>query len=226
MKYLWLSVLCALLLRATVSAHVLDEYVQASQLKLAPNGVGIELRLTPGVAVADRVFAMIDRDHDGKTSKAEEEAYAQRVVKDVAFELDGQQTPLTLTSFQFPSKNEMKDGVGVIQLDLWANASLRAGGDHQVSFRNNHVPQFSTYLANVLVPASEAVRITGQERDALQHRIQVNVSVTSVEPPVSLITAPVAESRWPLVLMSIVGLSLLSVIWLAIKFSLRKQIPS
>jgi hypothetical protein len=226
MKHLYLSLFCLCVLHATVSAHVVDEFVQAAQLTLASNGIAIELRLTPGVELADRAFAMIDRDGNGKISPAEEEAYARRIMHDVTLEVDQQRMALTLKGAQFPSKSDMKAGVGVIRLNLWADASLRNAGEHQTLFRNNHLPQLSTYLANVLVPTTEGIRITGQQRDVLQQELQVNLRVNSADAPVPLQIAPVARSLWPKILMSITGLALVISIWLALRFAAPKQIPS
>jgi hypothetical protein len=205
---------------------VLDEFVQAAQLTFASNGVAIELRLTPGVELADRAFAMIDRDGNGKISPAEEEAYARRIMQDLTLEVDRQRMALTLREIQFPSKSDMKGGVGVIRLNLWAEASLRNAGEHQTVFRNNHLPKLSSYLANVLVPSTEAIRITGQQRDARQQELQVKLRVTSADAPVPLSIAPVARLLWPKVLMSVTGLALVSIIWLALRFRAQKQIPS
>src|SRR4051794_5158342 len=105
-------------LQATAAAHVLDEYVEAAQLALAPGGVRVELRLVPGVFVADRVYALIDGDGDGQVSAAEEQDYARRVMQDVTLEVDGRRAPLVLKGSEFPSRREMKEGVGAIRLDL------------------------------------------------------------------------------------------------------------
>jgi hypothetical protein len=154
------SLFCLFVLHATVSAHVLDEFVQAAQLTLGSDGVAIELRLTPGVELADRAFAMIDRDGNGKISQAEGEAYARRIMQDLTLEVDRQRMALTLREIQFPSKSDMKAGVGVIRLNLWAEVSLRNAGEHQTVFRNKRLPKLSSYLANVLVPSTEAITIT------------------------------------------------------------------
>ena len=179
MKRLLACCLCAFAFQATAAAHVLDEYVQAAQIALAPGGARVELRLIPGVQVAERVFALIDSDGDGKISAAEEQAYARSVMRDIALEVDGRQAPLALTGVEFPSRREMNEGVGAIRLDLAAETDLRAAGEHQLSFRNEHLPELSVYLSNALVPATDAVKITGQQRDALQHELQVDFLVLS-----------------------------------------------
>lgn len=173
------SLLCAFALQATAGAHALDEYVQAAQVALAPEGVRVELLLTPGVFVAERVFAMVDVNVDGEISTAEGEAYARRVLQDVSLEVDERRVPLALKGLEFPSRREMEAGVGAIRLDLSAEADLSAAGEHHLSFRNEHLPEFSVYLANALVPATDAIRIDGQQRDALQHELRLGFQVLS-----------------------------------------------
>jgi hypothetical protein len=56
---------------------------------------------------------------------------------------------------------------------------LGAAGEHQLSFRNDHLPKLGVYLANALVPETDAIKITGQQHDALQHELQVNFLVLS-----------------------------------------------
>jgi hypothetical protein len=174
LKRLLACCLCAFAFQATAAAHVLDEYVQAAQIALVPGGVRVELRLIPGVQVAERVFALIDSDGDGQISSAEEQAYARRVTEEIALEVDGRRTSLALTKVEFPTRREMNEGVGAIRLDLAAEADLGAEGEHRLSFRNDHLPEFSVYMVNALVPATDAIKITGQQRDALQHELQVN----------------------------------------------------
>ncbi len=176
----WVAcVICAFAVQATAAAHVLDEYVQAAQVALAPDGVRVDLRLIPGVEVADRVFAMIDADGDGQISPAEEQAYARRVLRDVSLEVDGQRAPLALTSIHFPARREMNEGLGAIRLGLAAKAPLGTAGEHRLFFRNDHLPELGVYLANALVPATDAINITGQQRDPLQRGLRVGFRVLS-----------------------------------------------
>lgn len=210
MKRLLFCLLCACALRIAASAHVLDEYVQVAQIALAPDGVRVELRLIPGVQVADRVFAMIDVDGDGQFSSAEEQAYARRVLQDIAFEMDGRRAPLVLTAVQFPSRREMSEGMGAIRLNLASPSDLDAVGEHQLSFRNDYLPELGVYLANALVPTTDAIKITGQQRDELQHELRVGFRVLPADARV--------WPRWTGVLLF--GLCL------ALFFSQRKRLRS
>ena len=46
-------------------AHRLDEYLQATSFVVDGDHVEVQMRLTPGVEVFDRVLAAIDADGDG-----------------------------------------------------------------------------------------------------------------------------------------------------------------
>jgi hypothetical protein len=173
MKRLLASVLCAFALQATVAAHVLDEYLQLAQIALAPGSVRVELRLIPGVKVADRVFALIDVDGDGEISPAEEQAYARRVLRDIVLEADGRRASLALKGVQFPSRREMNEGIGTIHLDLAAETGANVAGEHQLFFRNDHLPELSVYLVNALVPGTSEIKISGPARDPLQRQMRI-----------------------------------------------------
>jgi hypothetical protein len=178
MKRRLACLLCVLAFPAAAAAHVLDEYLQVAQIALAPGGVHVELRLIPGVLVAERVFGMIDVDHDGQISNLEEQAYARRVLQDIALEMDGRRTPLALTRVEFPSRREMNEGIGAIRIDLAVTASLGVEGDHQIFFHNDHQPELSVYLVNALVPTTHEIKISSQERDPLQREMRLSFQVT------------------------------------------------
>lgn len=213
MKRLLACVLCAFAFQATAAAHVLDEYLQVAQIALAPGGARVELRLIPGVQVADRVFAMIDVDDDGQISSAEEQAYARRVLQDIALEVDGRRAPLALTGIHFPARREMNEGVGAIRLDLAAEAALGAAGEHQLSLRNDHLPELGVYLVNALVPTTSEIKISGQARDPLQREMRLSFHVT---PPDTHAPRP-----WTGVLMLCLCLVLLFPQWKHLRQYLR-----
>ena len=78
------------LLSVDGQSHNLDEYLQAARLLLVRDRVALELDLTPGVAVAPGIIAIIDQDADAAISSEEARAYAQTVMSDVRLSLDGQ----------------------------------------------------------------------------------------------------------------------------------------
>lgn len=174
MKRVLSGLFLAWCLTVPAQAHVLDQYLQVAKIGLSHEAVQIELHLIAGVQVADRIFAMIDVDGDGRITPEEEQAYAQRVVQDLALEVDGRRVPIALLRTQFPSRSEMYEGVGEITLELTAQTKIGIAGTHQVSFRNRHLPELGVYLANALVPATNDIAINGQERDALQRELRIS----------------------------------------------------
>ena len=85
------------LLSVDGQAHNLDEYLQAARLSLVRDRIALELDLTPGVAVAPGIIAIIDRDADAAISSEEARAYAQTVMSDVRLSLDGHAIGVRLT---------------------------------------------------------------------------------------------------------------------------------
>jgi hypothetical protein len=67
------------------------------------------------------------------------------------------------------ARRAMNADIEAIRLACTAEAAWGTAGVHQLAFRNNHVPERGVYLANALVPTTDAITITGQYRDALEH---------------------------------------------------------
>ena len=214
MRRLLFCLLCVCAVHIRGSAHVLDQYLQVTQIALGPDGARVELRLIPGVQVADRVFALIDVDGDGQISPGEEQAYVRRVLQDITLEIDGRRAPLVLMGVRFPSRQAMNEGVGAIRLDLASEAALSTAGEHQISIRNEHLPELGVYMANALVPTTDAIKITGQQRDALQHGLRVDFRVLSVDPR--------AWPRWTTVLLFGLCLTVLLPQWKRLRALLRR----
>ena len=174
---------CLLIGLATdASAHRLDEYLQATRVSVAANRIEISIDLTPGVAVADQVLAVIDRDRDGHVSHAERDAYAQRVLKDIRIAFDEKVLALSLVDASFPALHEVKGGMGVIRIKATATTEPLAAGNHALSLTNAHLPAISVYLVNALVPKVPAIRITRQTRDEHQKTYRLEFSVSSSPP--------------------------------------------
>ncbi len=159
---------------AALSAHRRDEYLQAARLAIEPDRVELQLDLTPGIALADRVIAEIDRDRDGVVSDAETRAYASAVQQDLALDLDGHGLPLALRESRAATAESMSKGEGTLQLRWQAALPPLADGTHRLTFRNRHHNDIGVYLANVLVPASDRVGVTAQDRDVDQREFTVD----------------------------------------------------
>jgi hypothetical protein len=164
-----------LAMASSLWAHRLDQYLQATMLSIEKNRVQVFMRLIPGVAVSQAVIAGIDSNGDGVISESEQRAYAERVAGDVSLSVDGTSPTPRLMSVVFPKIEEMREGVGEIQITF--SADLPGGGrNRRIVFENHHQSKISAYLVNCLVPSDPSVRIVSQNRDKLQSFYQVDVS--------------------------------------------------
>ena len=176
---LTLAVVAVLTLAASgVSAHRLDELLQASRIGITGDRVDLELDLTPGVAVADAIVKDVDQNHDGIWSDDEQRAYVVRVLRDVRLAADGSVLPLTLTSFTFPPIEACREGVGVIAIR--ASSPLQSDrGAHTLTLNNGYRIDSSAFLANALVPDSDRIAIHAQRRDGRQSELAIDYSVAA-----------------------------------------------
>jgi hypothetical protein len=149
---------------ATVSAHRLDEYLQATILSVERDRIQAFMRLVPGVAVYSAVLASIDTNGDGVISDAEQHAYAERVLHDLSLSVDGHALKLQLLSVDFPKLEEMKEGLGEIKIEFAANLTP-GGANRKIAFENHHQPRISAYLVNCLVPRDRDIQIVAQNRN-------------------------------------------------------------
>ena len=159
-----LLLLALLVLPSAVMAHRLDEYLQATLVAVEPGGVRLEMYLTPGVAVADEILAVVDRDRDGVISPNEAGAYGESLKRDLILKLDRRTVVLTLTASSFPEVAELRAGVGIIRLDFSTTAAPLTAGVHEITLENRHMPTSSVYLVNATLPKSRAVTVTKQKR--------------------------------------------------------------
>jgi hypothetical protein len=168
-----------LALPTLASAHILDEYEQATRIAVASERVTLKLRLTAGVEVASRVFALIDTNKDGQVSTSEGRAYGQRWLRTATLKVDGRTSTLTFVRAEVPSLSEMKTGQAPIYLEFTAKVAAGTLGAHWLTYENRHQPGISTYLINALRPADSAIVIQEQRRDWLQRRIRLDYTVAA-----------------------------------------------
>ena len=170
-------ILFVLLLATPTAAHQLDEYLQAARLSLARNQITLEVDMTPGVNVTPAIVALLDRNDDGAISRDEARAYGESFLSEVVLELNGRTIPLTLTLVEIPSRAEMNDGMGTIQLRASGRREYVTAGRHVLHFRNGHQPAGSVYLVNALMPDDSAVAVLSQARDPRQQSIRIEYEV-------------------------------------------------
>lgn len=200
MRRLVFCLLSVCVWRAAASAHVLDQYLQIAQIALRPDGAQIELRLTPGVGVAQNIIALMDTNGDGLLTDAEKRAYAERVRQDLILKINSQPRPLRLTATDFPSLQAMREGVGAIRLTFLSETDLTQNGSQQLEFQNHHLPQTSVYLANALVPSSDTITVQQQRRDATQCELRIDFRVAAAASPIK---------RWMMSLWVLLSLAIL-----------------
>lgn len=165
---------CLLLLLAlpafpsTVFAHRLDEYLQATLVSIEPGEIRLEINLTPGVAIAGLVLALIDRDHDGVITTNEAAAYAELLKRDLRVHLDQREINLNLTAINFSAPAELRTGWGIIQIEFRGKPGPLAAGSHRIAIENRHLPALSVYLLNAALPKSADIHIARQSRNDTQ----------------------------------------------------------
>ncbi|HEX4794609.1 MAG TPA: hypothetical protein VH370_12490 [Humisphaera sp.] len=160
--------LALVVLPSTACAHVLDEYLQATLVEIEPSDIRLQINLTPGVDVAQKVLAQIDRDGDGVISSTEATAYAQSLKRDLIARLDGREIELKLTASNYPEPAELRTGSGIIQIEFSIVPGALAAGPHRLTVENRHFPTLGVYLFNAAQPRSGSVQITQQKRNLNQ----------------------------------------------------------
>jgi hypothetical protein len=149
-------------------AHVLDEYLQSTLVAIEPGEVRLKINLTPGVEVADKILAQIDRDRDGVISNDEAAAYSEVLQRDLTVRMDGRDIGLKLTESNIPELAELRTGHGIIQVEFSITPGSFSAGPHRLSFENRHFNSFGVYLFNAARPRSASIQIARQNRNSSQ----------------------------------------------------------
>jgi len=162
-----------LVLEAPLSAHRLDEFLQATILSVEKDHVQASMRLIPGVAVSSAVIATIDSNADGVISEAEKWAYARRVLGDLSLSVDGIRLGPKLVSVDFPQVEQMKEGLGEIHIEFTADLP-QGGPSRRLILENHHESRSAAYLMNCLVPRDRDIHIVAQHRNEQQSFYQLD----------------------------------------------------
>jgi hypothetical protein len=168
-----------LLHEAPACAHRLDEYLQATLISLEKDRVQASMRLVPGIAVSSFVLAGIDTTADGAISQTEQRVYAERVLRDVSLTMDGRRLRPQLISVSFPGVEEMKEGLGEIQIEFSAELPV-SGPNRRLTFENHHQRAIAAYLVNCLVPRDRGIRVVAQNRNDQQSFYQLDYEQAGV----------------------------------------------
>lgn len=179
-----LPLLLALLaLPSNVFAHRDDQYLQATIVAIEPDGVRLQINMTPGIAVAEQVIALIDSD--GAISRNEAPAYAELLKRDLTLRIDGRNLELKLTASEFVPPAELRTGSGIIQVEFAAIFGPLAAGPHRLTFENRHLTKMSVYLINAAKPKFTAVRITSQKRNQNQSAGEIEFTLYPFRPKIA-----------------------------------------
>lgn len=170
--------LVLLLTQLIADAHRLDEYLQATRLRIGHTNLVLELDLTPGIQTAAGIVAQIDIDKDGHISPTEKEGYAGLVQSALKLELDGKAHPLRVLDHDFPLQDALLQGLGTIHLTLEASYRPLPSGKHHFHLVNRHRNDIGVYLVNALIPEERGIEITRQERDLLQQDYRVYFTIS------------------------------------------------
>jgi hypothetical protein len=158
-------------------AHRLDEYLQATLVSIEPGEIRLQINLTPGVTVAQKVLSHLDLNRDGAISTNEAAAYATSFRKDLTLRLDGKKLEAELVSSDFPPLSDLKTGWGIIKLEYAAKSEKLRTGRHVLTLQNKHLSSISDYLFNAARPASPAIHITKQKRNRDQSNCAIHFTV-------------------------------------------------
>jgi hypothetical protein len=165
-------------------AHRLDEYLQAAAISLGKDRITLEMRLSPGVAVAPMVLAGIDRNGDGVFSDAEETAYVEQLLRDVSVTLDGEPLIFHSTSKTFASIDALREGRGEILIQFFASVTGSKSKERKLTFENHHQKQIAAYLVNTYTPSDPDLQIIAQDRNYNQSSYRLDYAQAAPSSPV------------------------------------------
>ena len=182
MRSLIVAAIMLLSLVGVASAHRLDEYLQATLITVEKDHVQLSMRLIPGVAVASTIITNIDSNSNGRFSPAEQQAYAERVLRDLSLSVDGHRLIPKLLSVTSPQPSDLRDGLGEIHIEF--TAVLPPGSANRRITLENHT-QFlrAAYLVNALAPTDPDIRILSQTRNEQQSSYQLDYVQSGIAPP-------------------------------------------
>lgn len=154
-----------------VSAHPLDEIVQASYLSLEGKRVGLEINISAGALVAPTLVGVIDSNGDHVISDDESQTYARRLQSELSLQVDGQARTLVLQKIEMPSWDLVSVGAS-IKAEFLAEATHSAGA-HQTVLINRHAPANSVYQNVLLAPEDPRISINSQRQNDKQNEFTV-----------------------------------------------------
>lgn len=176
--------LTGLILATPLHAHRLEGLVQSSLVEVLPSQVGVQVTLIPGMDIAPKIIAVLDRDGDGVFSEIESDAWAELFMARQRVTVDGKSLPLTLQSVRASPLAEMTGGHAEIAVHFTAELGALARGPRTITCANRYEPIPSAYQVNGLIPKSPDVRISSHRRDERQQELTLAAEFSDVAVPV------------------------------------------
>lgn len=170
------------LLPSRAAAHPLDEFYQVTFISVAPNRVSMIIELYSGVLVAPTLLPLVDPDGDELITNGEAQAYVDRFIDDLAFQIDGTALRLEPAKLEFPTVLDLRAGIGVIRFQLGIDLPPDHRGPHRLFYENNHLPDVGLYVVNALSDDPQWVDIARQERSLDQRSVELDYVVDPAAP--------------------------------------------
>ncbi|MCQ3976444.1 MAG: hypothetical protein DPW09_23685 [Anaerolineae bacterium] len=190
---IWFGLVSLLVARLAYSpaaaAHPLDEFYQVTYVVVGPHRITLQIEQYPGLLIAPRILALVDSNQDDQISETESQAYTERFLKDIIFEIDGQPAAVTPADLEFSTPLELRAGTGLIRFELIADLPNDHHGPHQLYYKNNYQPDISVYLVNAISDEARWVSIGAQERDVFQSSLQADYAINP-DAPLAIEAAP------------------------------------
>ena len=193
-----------------------EHYAQSAYLHIEPDGVKIELDLSPGKKVAGELLRIIDTNNNTQLEDTEKRAYANAVLSDLSLLADGEQRSLAVDEVVVPTAINLRSGEDMLRVTLVAKVPGQEAGKHELVFQNKHSPVQSVHQAHAFT-AKEETSIERIRRDPQSEDIRVTYNMKN------------AAAAKPTGVFSSLALGLLFVVTIAASFwqlKARKETPA
>ncbi|HEY9152071.1 MAG TPA: sulfite exporter TauE/SafE family protein, partial [Anaerolineales bacterium] len=123
------------------SAHPIDMYAQTQSVLIAPDGIQIDWKITPGPLLADAIWSAADQNQDGVISLQEAQAWIAPWISGLTVSLDNQPVALSQTQeLHWPATVDvMRTGEDSIEMYLLAKLPAGLSGKHAIVIHNSHL---------------------------------------------------------------------------------------
>ena len=140
------------------SAHAPDEYGHNTYVSITPNGLQIEMHLTPGPLIGAKLESIIDTNQDSTFSDREIQHYGEQIATELSVTVDNVERPVTLLSLSKPTPLQVRSGAAELVL-----TAVAAGAPpvHKFEFTDNHTmlrgPAQASLLDNNNLPSDLSI---------------------------------------------------------------------